>query len=141
MIPTSSRGPTPNLSTLLREEQPIINGDGSTSRDFCYVDNAVQANLLAALTEEAGALNTVYNIACNRQTSLNELFQILRDRLAEPRAKIGRIEPIYGPFRPGDVLHSLADIGKARKLLGYEPVYHIEEGLKKTLTWFLSHNE
>ncbi len=71
------------IGALLRGKQPVINGDGSTSRDFCYVDNAVQANLLAALTEEAGALNTVYNIACNRQTSLNDLFRILRGRLAE----------------------------------------------------------
>ena len=125
------------IGTLLRGEQPIINGDGSTSRDFCYVDNAVQANLLAAMTEEAGALNTVYNIACNRQTSLNDLFRILRDRLAEQRAEIGRIEPVYGPFRQGDVLHSLADITKARELLGYEPLHHIEEGLKKTVSWFL----
>jgi UDP-N-acetylglucosamine/UDP-N-acetylgalactosamine 4-epimerase len=126
------------IGTLLRGEQTIINGDGTTSRDFCYVDNAVQANLLAALTVEAGALNTVYNIACSRQTSLNDLLRVIRGRLAEERPEIGRIEPVYGPFRRGDVLHSLADITKARKRLGYEPGYYIEEGLKETVDWFLS---
>jgi UDP-N-acetylglucosamine/UDP-N-acetylgalactosamine 4-epimerase len=126
------------IEELLGGKQPIINGDGSTSRDFCYVDNAVQANLLAALTEESGALNTVYNIACNRQTSLNDLFRILRDRLAEHKPNISRIEPIYGAFRKGDVLHSLADITKARTILGFEPIFHIEEGLKNTVDWFLS---
>jgi UDP-N-acetylglucosamine/UDP-N-acetyl-alpha-D-glucosaminouronate 4-epimerase len=126
------------IGTLLQGKQPVINGDGSTSRDFCYVDNAVQANLRAALSEEANALNTVYNIACQRQTSLNDLLQIIRSRLAEDRPEIVRIEPVYGPFRQGDVLHSLADIGKAQRLLGYEPVYHIEEGLRETVAWFLS---
>ena len=126
------------IGTLLRGKPPIINGDGSTSRDFCYVDNAVQANLRAALADEAEALNTVYNIACQRQTSLNDLLRIIQARLAEERPEIARIEPVYGPFRQGDVLHSLADITKARKLLGYDPVYHIEEGLKETVSWFLS---
>jgi len=126
------------IGALLRGKQPIINGDGSTSRDFCYVDNAVQANLRAALADEAEALNTVYNIACHRQTSLNDLLRIIRDRLAEELPGIARIEPVYGPFRQGDVLHSLADITKARKLLGYDPAYHIEEGLKETVAWFLS---
>ena len=126
------------IGALLRGKQPIINGDGSTSRDFCYVDNAVQANLRAALADEAEALNTVYNIACQRQTSLNDLLRIIKARLAEARPEIARIEPVYGPFRQGDVLHSLADITKARKLLGYDPLYHIEEGLKETVAWFLS---
>jgi len=129
------------IGALLRGKQPIINGDGSTSRDFCYVDNAVQANLRAALADEAEALNTVYNIACHRQTSLNDLLRIIRSRLAEERPEIARIEPVYGPFRQGDVLHSLADITKARKLLGYEPGYYIEEGLKETVAWFLSRQE
>jgi UDP-N-acetylglucosamine 4-epimerase len=129
------------IGTLLRREQPVINGDGTTSRDFCYVDNAVQANLLAAVTEEAGALNTVYNIACSRQTSLNDLVRVIRSRLAEAQPDIGRIEPVYGPFRQGDVRHSLADITKARKLLGYEPVYYIEEGLKETVAWFFSRHK
>jgi UDP-N-acetylglucosamine/UDP-N-acetylgalactosamine 4-epimerase len=125
------------IGTLLKSEQPIINGDGTTSRDFCYVDNAVQANLLAATVDDPAALNTVYNIACSRQTSLNDLFRILRERLGEQNDSIGRIEPLYGSFRQGDVLHSLADISKARRLLGYEPLFHIEEGLKNTVDWFL----
>jgi UDP-N-acetylglucosamine 4-epimerase len=126
------------IGAFMGGKPPIINGDGSTSRDFCYVDNAVQANLRAALVDQAAALNTVYNIACHRQTSLNDLVRIIRDRLAEARPEIARIEPVHGPFRQGDVLHSLADITKAQKLLGYEPIYHIEEGLKETVAWFLS---
>jgi UDP-N-acetylglucosamine 4-epimerase len=125
------------IETLLKREQPVINGDGTISRDFCYVDNAVQANLLAALAEEAGALNTVYNVACGRQTSLNALFQMIRESLGDHFPEIRRIEPRYGPFRKGDVVHSLADIGKAGRLLGYEPEFQIDEGLKMTVEWFV----
>ncbi len=126
------------IETFLRLERPVINGDGSTSRDFCYVDNAVQANLLAALAEGKEALNTVYNVACGQRTSLNDLWRIIRGHLAENNPAIGRIEPVYGPFRQGDVLHSLADINKAKSLLGYNPIFNSEEGLKETVTWFLN---
>jgi len=126
------------IETFLRLERPLINGDGSTSRDFCYVDNAVQANLLAALAEEKEALNTVYNVACGQRTSLNDLWRIIRGHLAQNNPAIGRIEPVYGPFRQGDVLHSLADIGKAKSLLGYDPIFNSEEGLKETVAWFLN---
>jgi UDP-N-acetylglucosamine 4-epimerase len=126
------------IETFQLLERPIINGDGSTTRDFCYVDNAVQANLLAALAEGKEALNTVYNVACGQRTSLNDLWRIIRGHLAENNPAIGRIEPDYGPFRQGDVLHSLADIGKARKLLGYVPIFNIEEGLRETVAWFLA---
>jgi len=126
------------IETFLRLERPLINGDGSTSRDFCYVDNAVQANLLAALAEEKEALNTVYNVACGQRTSLNDLWRIIRGHLAQGNPAIGRIEPVYGPFRQGDVLHSLADIGKAKSLLGYDPIFNSEEGLKETVAWFLN---
>jgi UDP-N-acetylglucosamine/UDP-N-acetylgalactosamine 4-epimerase len=125
------------IEAFLRREQPVINGDGSISRDFCYVDNAVQANLLAALVEDESALNTVYNVACGRQTSLSELFRIIRRHLGEHDPEIGRVEPLYGSFRQGDVLHSLADISKAERLLGYEPVFQIEAGLKMTVAWFV----
>ncbi len=125
------------IETLLQREQPVINGDGTISRDFCYVDNAVQANLLAALAEEAGALNTVYNVACGRQTSLNALFAMIRRSLGEHDPEILKIEARYGPFRKGDVVHSLADIGKAGRLLGYEPEFQIDEGLKMTVEWFV----
>jgi UDP-N-acetylglucosamine 4-epimerase len=125
------------IEIFLQRERPVINGDGTISRDFCYVDNAVQANLLAALAEEAGALNTVYNVACGRQTSLNALFQMIRESLGDHFPEIRRIEPRYGPFRKGDVVHSLADIGKAGRLLGYEPEFQIDEGLKMTVEWFV----
>lgn len=126
------------IETFLRRERPVINGDGSTSRDFCYVDNAAQANILAALADKPEALNTVYNVACGQRTSLNDLFRIIRANLAAVHPEIGEIEPVYGPFRQGDVLHSLADIGKARSLLGYEPEVYVEEGLKRTVEWFLN---
>ncbi|MBI5583051.1 MAG: SDR family oxidoreductase [Deltaproteobacteria bacterium] len=125
------------IETLQRGEQPVINGDGTTSRDFCYVDNAVQANLLAALAERAEALNTVYNVACGRRTSLNDLFLTIRRRLGEYFPELNRIEARYGPFRKGDVLHSLADIGKAERLLGYAPEFSSDEGLKITVDWFV----
>jgi UDP-N-acetylglucosamine 4-epimerase len=127
------------IETLLKREQPVINGDGTTSRDFCYVDNAVQANLLAALTENPEGVNTVYNVACGQRTSLTDLFTTIRAHLAAVYPEIGAIEPVYGPFRKGDVLHSLADIGKARSLLGYDPDFYVEEGLRRTVVWFLNH--
>jgi UDP-N-acetylglucosamine 4-epimerase len=112
---------------LIDEKSPTINGDGSTSRDFTYVDNAVQANLLALFTENAAAVNQVYNIACGEQTSLVELFNGLKTYLPTD------INPTYGPERKGDVKHSLADISKAKQLLGYEVLVGVEEGLRRTM--------
>jgi UDP-N-acetylglucosamine 4-epimerase len=125
------------IETLLQRQRPVINGDGTISRDFCYVDNAVQANLLAALAEGPEALNTVYNVACGRRTSLNELFEMIRGYLGAHYPEIRGIEPVYGPFRKGDVEHSLADIGKAERLLGYAPEFQIDAGLKMTVEWFV----
>jgi UDP-N-acetylglucosamine 4-epimerase len=116
---------------LIDEKSPTINGDGSTSRDFTYVDNAVQANLLALFVENTEALNQVYNIACGEQTSLVELFNGLKTYLPTD------INPTYGPERKGDVKHSLADISKAKRLLGYEVLVNVEEGLRETMKWFL----
>jgi UDP-N-acetylglucosamine 4-epimerase len=115
---------------VLKKESPSINGDGTHSRDFTYVDNAVQANLLALFTENPEAVNQVYNIACGKQTSLLELFEGLRS--------IGNfdLKPIFGPERKGDVKHSLADISKAQRLLGYEVLVNVEEGLTRTMDWF-----
>jgi UDP-N-acetylglucosamine 4-epimerase len=115
---------------VLKKESPSINGDGAHSRDFTYVDNAVQANLLALFTENPEAVNQVYNIACGKQTSLLELFEGLRsiDNLD--------VKPIFGPERKGDVKHSLADISKAQRLLGYEVLVNVEEGLTRTMDWF-----
>ena len=115
---------------LLNDKSPVINGDGSHSRDFTYVDNAVQANILSLFTANSNAVNQVYNIACGNQTSLLELFNGLNKEAAK------QIEPIFGPERLGDVKHSLADISKARKLLNYEPAISVEEGLQKTFNWY-----
>jgi UDP-N-acetylglucosamine 4-epimerase len=116
---------------LIDHQPPKINGDGTHSRDFTYVDNAVQANILALFTENKEALNQVYNIACGQQTSLNELFQHLREQAGTD------LQPIHGPERKGDVLHSLADITKAKNLLGYEVKVSVEEGLRKTFEWYM----
>lgn len=115
---------------ILNSTAPTINGDGSHSRDFTYVDNAVQANLLSLFTENKEAVNQVYNIACGKQISLNELF----DGLKKESGK--NISAVYGPERQGDVKHSLADISKAKRLLGYEPGITVEEGLRKTFDWY-----
>lgn len=116
---------------FLRGEAPTINGDGMTSRDFTYVDNAVQANVLALFTEQEKALNQVYNVACGEQTSLNELIDMLRHISGK------NIDPVYGPERPGDVKHSKADITKIKSLLGYEPGVFFSDGMQKIYTWYL----
>ena len=115
---------------ILNNKPPTINGDGSHSRDFTFVDNAVQANLLSLFTDSREAVNQVYNIACGEQTSLNELFEELRKEAGS------ELKPIYGPERTGDVKHSLADITKARQLLGYSPAITVKDGLISTLNWY-----
>tara|TARA_R110002110_G_scaffold76898_1_gene202287 strand:+ start:32896 stop:33921 length:1026 start_codon:yes stop_codon:yes gene_type:complete len=115
-----------------------INGDGETSRDFCFIDNVVQANLLAATVTDPAALNQVYNVAFGGRTTLNELFYGIRDLLSPGRPALVGAEPEYGAFREGDVRHSQADIGKAARLLGYAPEYDVHEGLARTAAWFLS---
>jgi UDP-N-acetylglucosamine/UDP-N-acetylgalactosamine 4-epimerase len=115
---------------VLENKPPTINGDGNHSRDFTYVANAVKANILAMFTENAEAVNQVYNIACGHQTSLNELFNQLKNFAGSS------IQPVYGPERKGDVKHSLADISKAKKLLDYQPAISVSEGLKKTFDWY-----
>ncbi len=115
---------------LLNNKAPVINGDGSHSRDFTYVDNAVQANMLALFTGNKEALNQVYNIACGEQTTLNELFEILKTEAGSD------LQPIHGPERAGDVRHSLADISKAQQLLGYKVGVTVKEGLKQTFQWY-----
>jgi UDP-N-acetylglucosamine/UDP-N-acetylgalactosamine 4-epimerase len=115
---------------LLKNVPPTINGDGSHSRDFTYVDNAVQANILSLFTNNKEAVNQVYNIACGHQTSLLELFNGLKKEAGS------LLEPVHGPERKGDVKHSLADISKAKKYLGYNPVVSVQEGLTKTFNWY-----
>jgi UDP-N-acetylglucosamine 4-epimerase len=118
--------------------QPVqINGDGETTRDFCYVSNAVQANLLAALSQRTEAINQVYNIAVGGRTSLNQLFDTLRELLAPVAPHLERLRPEYREFRPGDVRHSQADISKAKRLLGYEPTHDVRKGLTEALAWYV----
>ncbi|ATQ77123.1 LPS biosynthesis protein WbpP [Massilia violaceinigra] len=116
-----------------------INGDGDSSRDFCFVDNAVQANLLAGLVDDPAAVNQVYNVAVNARTSLNELFAMMRALLAERFAHMEGYQPEYGAFRAGDVRHSQADISKAARLLGYQPTHRLEDGLHEALEWYVAH--
>ncbi len=127
------------IAAMLRGETVHINGTGETSRDFCYVKNVVQANLLAATTLRADALNEAYNVALGRRTTLLELFEALRVRLAQRQPRVAALRPEHGPFRAGDVLHSLADTTKARERLGYEPTHTLEQGLDEALGWYESH--
>lgn len=115
-----------------------INGDGETSRDFCYVDNVVQANLLAATTQNPAAVNQVYNVAFGGRTTLNELYYYIRDLVSDRRPELGLGDPIYADFRAGDVRHSQADINKAMSLLGYAPECDVASGLAQTSAWFVS---
>jgi len=116
---------------------PQINGDGETSRDFCFIDNTVQANLLAATSENPDARNLVYNVAVGGRTTLNKLFHSIRALLSSEDAQVLQIEPVYGDFRGGDVRHSQADISRARELLGYHPTHSVDQGLAVTCEWFL----
>jgi UDP-N-acetylglucosamine 4-epimerase len=125
------------IQALAAGETVQVNGDGLTSRDFCHVTNAVQANLLAATATQPRALDTVYNVACGTQTSLMELLELIRVEVGKlrPAAKVSPVA--YGPSREGDVRHSLADVGKARALLGYEPVTSLPAGLALTVASYL----
>jgi UDP-N-acetylglucosamine 4-epimerase len=125
------------IHAFLSGEQPVINGDGSISRDFCYIDNTVQSNLLAATCDNPTSVNQVYNVAFGDKTTLNELFQLIKEALLPLTPDIQDMEPEYGPPREGDVRHSLADITKARTLLGYDPRFSVREGMKKTVEWFV----
>lgn len=122
--------------SLMRHEAPVINGDGSFSRDFTYIDNVVEANIKALAAENPAATNTVYNVAFGERTDLNALFGMLREYLSAFDAEIANIEPVYGPERTGDVPHSLASIDKARKLLEYNPSYDMKTGLKQAVSWY-----
>lgn len=125
------------IVSLINGEPVHINGDGDTSRDFCYVDNAVQANLLAATTTNENALNEVYNVAVGDRTSLNQLYIYLCDSLAQKLPHLNSVKPVYRDFRAGDVRHSLADISKGHKLLGYLPSHKVREGLIEAMQWYL----
>ena len=125
---------------LIKGKSLFINGDGETSRDFCYIDNAVQINLLAATTESMAATNQIYNVAHNQRTSLNELYQLIKERVAE-RCELQEIGLTYQDFRAGDVRHSQADITKAQILLNYQPIQDIKQGLSETIDWYVDNIE
>ena len=124
------------VDALLKGEDVFINGDGETSRDFCYIDNAVQANLLAATVENESSTNQVYNVAVGERTTLNQLYNQIKEGLTANR-ELPTANLIYRDFRAGDVRHSLADISKGKNWLGYQPSHRINEGLKEALGWYV----
>jgi UDP-N-acetylglucosamine/UDP-N-acetylgalactosamine 4-epimerase len=124
------------IAAMIKNEPVVINGDGETTRDFCYVANVVQANLLAATAQPPGAANEVYNVALHARTSLNQLFALLQDQLLPCYPHLKHCRPAYRDFRAGDVRHSEADISKAGRLLGYQPSHTVEQGLSEALDWY-----
>jgi UDP-N-acetylglucosamine 4-epimerase len=124
------------LKLLKKHQSPVINGDGTNSRDFTYIDNVIQANHLSALVTDNTALNQVYNVAHGERTTLNELFMLLKKFLSEYDKTVAGIEPVYGQMREGDIPHSQASIEKAKQYLGYFPVHNVESGLKEAVDWF-----
>lgn len=123
------------IAAMIRSEQVAINGDGETSRDFCFVENAVQANILAALAS-GDSTNQVYNVAVSGRTTLNTLFEYLRSSLADLGIQYSH-PPQYRDFRPGDVRHSQADISKAQRMLGYQPTHDIQQGIRTAMPWYV----
>lgn len=126
------------VASMIKNEPVYVNGDGETSRDFCYIDNVIQANLLAATRQNSDAANQVYNIAVGERTSLNQLFEAIRVNLVARFPHLANARPVYRDFRAGDVRHSLADISKARTLLGYAPTHRIGEGLAEAMDWYVN---
>lgn len=122
-------------AAMIKSEDVFINGDGETSRDFCFIENAVQANLLAATTNNPDAKNQVYNVAVGGRTTLNDLFNAIQQALKNNGVSY-KAQAIYRDFRAGDVRHSQANIGKAEQLLGYAPAYHIAQGIAKAMPWY-----
>lgn len=127
------------ITSMLKRQPVYINGDGSTSRDFCYIANAVQANLLAGTTTNPEALNRAYNVAVGDRTTLTALFEMLKSGLRRRDPSLPDVQPAYRDFRAGDVPHSLADISKARNLLGYEPTHRITDGIDAALDWYCNY--
>jgi len=126
------------FKALLKGEPVYINGDGETTRDFCYVDNAVQANLLAAMCQEKAAINKVYNVAVGERNTLNKLFQLICEEIRKHEVEFEPSDPVYRDFRPGDVRHSLADISQAKTLLAYEPTHDLAYGLSVAVGYYMS---
>lgn len=122
---------------FMKHQPPVINGDGGNSRDFTYIDNVILANNLAATTENPAALTQVYNVACGDSFNLNEMTLMLRGYLAAYDQSISLVEPLHGPARQGDIPHSMASVGKAVRLLGYQPQVLFPEGLKRAVAWYV----
>ena len=127
------------IPLFMRHESPNINGDGNYSRDFTYIDNVIQMNMLAMRTENPEAVNQIYNTAFGERTTLNQLVGYLKEFLSEFDPEIVRIEPTHGPNRTGDIPHSLASIDKAKRLLGYAPQFRMRDGLKAAVEWYWNH--
>jgi UDP-N-acetylglucosamine 4-epimerase len=125
------------IATMLAGEPVTINGDGETSRDFCYIANVVQANILAALADDAATDAAVYNVALGARTSLNKLYASLKHAITNRVAGLEIAAPIYGDFRAGDVRHSVADIGKAARLLQYQPTHDFDQGIGEAIAWYI----
>lgn len=124
------------VAQFLAHESPVINGDGNFSRDFTYIDNVIQMNELAMLTDNTAAVNTVYNTAFGERTTLNELVSALKEFLSEYDSEIANVPVIHGQNRVGDIPHSLASVDKAKRLLGYQPKFSMREGLKEAVKWY-----
>ena len=124
------------VKNLMKHESPVINGDGENSRDFTYIDNVIQMNIRAMETENPETINQVYNTAYGERTTLNQLVAYLKEYLSEYDKEIKNIKVIHGPNRPGDIPHSLANIDKAKTLLGYDPQFSMKEGLKEAVKWY-----
>ena len=125
------------IASMIKDDPVFINGDGETSRDFCFIDNVRQINLLAATSENPEATNQVYNVAVGDRTTLNQLYEQLNLNLLPSYPHLQGVKPVYRDFRAGDVRHSLADISKAATILGYQPTHHIGEGLKEAMAWYI----
>ncbi len=126
------------IKALLNGESPIIHGDGSQSRDFTYIDNVIQVNLLAASTENPDAFNQIYNVAFGERKDLNTLFKLIKKELSARLPEIADLQAVYGEERKGDVKHSMADISKANRLLNYKPEFNLEAGMSLAIEWYIA---
>ena len=126
------------VAALLRNETVYINGDGETARDFCYIDNVIQANLLAGTTQNPDAVGQVYNVAVGDSTTLNQLHDALCDLLKQHDSRFAPLPPVYRDFRPGDVRYSRAYISKIQRLLGYQPTHDVDQGLERAIDWYVA---
>jgi UDP-N-acetylglucosamine/UDP-N-acetylgalactosamine 4-epimerase len=129
------------VSCILGNNQCTILGDGETGRDFCHIDNVVQANLLAATIETEAVTDQAYNVACGNRTTLNELFTMIRDEVVQKRPDLSPLPPLYSDFRPGDVRNSLADVGKINRHLGYVPTRIVADGIGEAIDWYIANDK